>query len=216
MVAASNILSLKSRWLFFATTSKLALDKNQAEDIWKETETHYTEPHRYYHTLEHIRAMLFHFDDVAGEFENPEAVELAIWFHDIIYEGAPKKDEEESAELCLELIDESEISSRAAELILATITHSAEEADKDCALFLDIDLSILAAEPELYKNYTEWVRAEYNKIPDELFYPGRLQVMESFLKREQLFFAHPDRKAWEVQARVNIAAEIEALKVKVV
>lgn len=46
----------------------------------------YSKPSRVYHTLPHIVHCFLEFDSVKHFLKNPEAVELAIWFHDIVYE----------------------------------------------------------------------------------------------------------------------------------
>src|SRR5262245_66185655 len=46
----------------------------------------YAEPHRYYHTSRHIAECLAEVDHVRHLARDPVAVELALWFHDAIYE----------------------------------------------------------------------------------------------------------------------------------
>ncbi len=46
----------------------------------------YSEPHRKYHTLEHLDACLGNFALVRDQATHPSEVELALWFHDAIYE----------------------------------------------------------------------------------------------------------------------------------
>jgi predicted metal-dependent HD superfamily phosphohydrolase len=53
----------------------------------------YSEKRRFYHTVDHIDAMLTHFDGVKDIAERPEELELAIWFHDAIYKPLSKTNE---------------------------------------------------------------------------------------------------------------------------
>ena len=46
----------------------------------------YSEPHRKYHTLEHLDACRRNFALVRDQATHPSEVELALWFHDAIYE----------------------------------------------------------------------------------------------------------------------------------
>jgi len=59
----------------------------------------YSEPHRHYHNAQHITDCLKEFDSVRDAAQEPLAVELAIWFHDAIYNPRAGDNEERSAEL---------------------------------------------------------------------------------------------------------------------
>ena len=57
----------------------------------------YAEPHRHYHTLDHIRAVLEIVDRIGATARNPAALELAVWFHDVVYDTHAGDNEEQSA-----------------------------------------------------------------------------------------------------------------------
>ena len=59
--------------------------------------THYSEPHRAYHDANHIDECLAEFDSAKSEALNPNSVEFAIWFHDVIYNPRATDNEEQSA-----------------------------------------------------------------------------------------------------------------------
>src|SRR5262249_41743880 len=46
----------------------------------------YGEPGRYYHNLDHVRAVLHTIDELARLASEPAAVYLAAWFHDAVYD----------------------------------------------------------------------------------------------------------------------------------
>ena len=46
----------------------------------------YSEPHRRYHTLQHLAECFAAFDEIADLAQHPADVELALWFHDAIYD----------------------------------------------------------------------------------------------------------------------------------
>ena len=58
----------------------LAPDPGRAEAAYAGLVELYGEPHRHYHTLAHIRHCLRQFDLAAGLMDQPDAVELALWF----------------------------------------------------------------------------------------------------------------------------------------
>ena len=58
----------------------------------------YAEPHRHYHTLQHLDACFAHFDAVRHQAVHPEEVELALWFHDAVYEIRDPTNETKSAD----------------------------------------------------------------------------------------------------------------------
>ena len=97
------------------------------------------------------------------------------------------------------------------ELILSTI-HKEEPNNVEEAYIMDIDISILGSEPELYKAYTQKIRREYKLVPWFIYRKNRLKVMEMFLQREQLYFTDHFRSLFETQAIINIQKEINMLK----
>jgi len=79
------------------------------------------------------------------------------------------------------------------------------------ALFLDLDLSILGADEEVYDAYSRQIRKEYIHVPLSDYQHGRISVLKSFLKRDRLFFTshfHPH----EQKARENILQEVSSLE----
>ena len=55
------------------------------------------EPHRHYHTIDHLAAVLSIVDAQADEADDPQAVRLAAWFHDAVYDPRRTDNEELSA-----------------------------------------------------------------------------------------------------------------------
>jgi predicted metal-dependent HD superfamily phosphohydrolase len=175
------------------------------EDICK----HYTTPGRLYHTLDHIGAMLVTVDSLASFARNLNAVKLAVWLHDVIYDSRASDNEERSAEyaedLCSKLaIPEDRVVSS---LILKTKTHEAG-GDPDAQVLLDADLAILGASELAYCFYADQIRMEYVWVPEPDYRKGRRQVLDRFLARPRIFhfLVH-----LEESARRNIAGEITRL-----
>lgn len=171
------------------------------------------EPHRRYHTQAHLD-MTLRALEVTGALLDPEdrrIVELAIWFHDAVYDGVPGVDEEKSAVLAEESLPAS-LSEPVAWLVRCTATHEAEPGHPLAEPLIDADLSILGASPLRYKRYVHQVRDEYSHVSQEEWRLGRTQVLQALLAREQLFLTGAGKDQWEAQARENMSRELAALQ----
>jgi predicted metal-dependent HD superfamily phosphohydrolase len=182
------------------------------EELREDLLARWSETHRKHHTVTHLHEML----DAIGllaesgiEFDR-EAVELAAWFHDAIYEIGRDDNEDRSAELARELLSSSPVRDEVARLVLATKAHTVPEDDVNGAVLSDADLSVLGSEPLRYRRYAAAVREEYADVPDEVFKPARAQVLRALLEGP-LFHTAAGRERWEERARRNIADEISAL-----
>ena len=167
------------------------------KDILDLLKARYAEPHRRYHTLEHIEHCLREFDP--RQAREPEAVELAIWFHDAVYDTRRSDNEERSAAWLLELMPEAK---RAAELILATKHHRASTPDE--ALLVDVDLAILGQSKERFDRYEKQIREEYAWVPGLLFRRKRRKILRGFLERPFIYGTEAFRAKYEAAARANL------------
>ena len=196
-------------WALLA--AELELEPEPANDIGFDLAACHTEPHRHYHTMEHIEAVLVHLTDL--HMATPTA-RLAAFFHDAVYDPTRSDNEAQSAELAREVlvaVGRPEADDVAA-IVLATATHSLPaNAPRETAAFLDADLAILAARPDVYDTYAQRVRAEYAHITDNDFRSGRKAILEGFLGRDRLYFTTAGQAKFEVAARTNLRREIAAL-----
>src|SRR5262245_33859408 len=71
-----------------------ALGGKPATDLFDQVLARYDEPQRHYHTARHLDECFAQLDGARGLAERPAEVELALWFHDAIYE--PKKTDNEA------------------------------------------------------------------------------------------------------------------------
>lgn len=173
----------------------------------------YEEPHRRHHTTTHLTEVLDHVDALAAEADDAEAVRLAAWFHDAIYDPSAGDNEERSAELAERVL--TEIGGPVAEvarLVRLTATHDPAGTDRNGAVLCDADLAILAAEPARYAAYAAAVREEYAAVPDEAFRRGRAGVLRRLLDLPALFHTAAGRERWEETARHNLRAELLLLE----
>jgi predicted metal-dependent HD superfamily phosphohydrolase len=183
-------------------------------------ERRYAQPHRRYHTGQHIRAVLADgawIADAIGLAAADRAVlTLAACAHDVVYDARPGDDERASARWARRALDAAglgdPVGRRVERLVLATLTHEAPAGDDPvAAVLLDADLAILGAEPPAYDGYSRGVRGEYSRLPDHLWRAGRRDVLNSLLGRGSIFVTAPAAGRWESAARANVQRELGAL-----
>lgn len=186
-----------------------AVDPLLARRAFDDVSHRYSEPGRFYHTLDHVQTVLNTVESLSSSARNLNAVKLAVWLHDVIYDSKASDNEERSAEfaerLCHDLsIPEGRV---VASLILKTKTHDADD-DPDAKVLLDADLAILGANQRDYQNYAEQIRQEYTWVAEPEYRAGRRHVLTKFLARPTIFqyLSH-----LEEPARRNISAEIAQL-----
>src|SRR5882672_6695867 len=179
----------------------------------------YAAPHRHYHNLALIEALLGLARQHADALADAGAIEAAIWFHDAVYDTRRDDNEGKSAALATERLQGAtgdDRVRRVAAMIRATAGHQLPDfsdaaAAHDCALFLDMDLAILGAAPDAFAAYEEAVRREYAWVPEPLWVKGRGKVLESFLTRPAIYKSAPFRASHEAAARRNLAQSLAAL-----
>ena len=174
----------------------------------------YAEPHRRYHTAEHLRDVLVMIDELA-ETQDLFLVRLAAWFHDAVYAipVGQLSNEEASARLAIRRLAraglEQEDLNQVARLVRLTETHVPGARDPEGELLCDADLSILAAEPDAYARYVEQIRAEYATVPEQDFLARRLAILTELAGRE--IFRTSKGRRLTAAARVNLEAEMRTL-----
>jgi predicted metal-dependent HD superfamily phosphohydrolase len=181
-----------------------------------ELERRYSEPHRRYHTSEHIRAVLADAAWIADALmlttTDRALLALAACAHDVVYDARPGDDERASAQWARRALDGAGLGDdavlRVVQLILATLAHEAPQGDQVAAALLDADLAILGAEPSAYDGYSTAVRAEFSSVPDDLWRVGRQNVLSSLLGRGSIFITTPAIGRWESAARANVRREL--------
>lgn len=207
-----KIESLKEKWNSLTTEYKIS--KEISEKYFQIIVEKYSEKKRFYHNLTHIYSLLENAEKLKSSFQEYGTVCFAIWFHDIIYNTKRSNNEEKSAELAIKALGEMQIPNavieRVEKMIIATKTHNANALTSDGKLFLDLDLGILGASPEVYQAYYQAIRKEYSWVPYFLYRRSRKTVLGNFLAREHIFFSGEMAKLDEI-ARQNITKEIEIL-----
>lgn len=141
-------------------------------------------------------------------------IQVALWFHDAIYDTRSPHNEERSAAWATEVLAAAGASPQAQlrvrELVLAT-RHNAEPESADARLTVDIDLSILGAPPARFDEYEAQVRREYSWVPDPAFGQARAKILREFLARPSVYATEFFRECLEARARSNLARSLARL-----
>ena len=205
---------LRPRWL--ALMRSLDVSEAAAAESFADLAALYSGDGRYYHTLRHVEAMLGHIDDLRPLAEDFTAIELAAWFHDVIYDPKANDNEAQSAIYAGETLRglgfSRETQERVASLILDTTTHEPVENDIDAQILLDADLAPLAADVAIYDRDAAAIREEFAWVPEAEFRAGRAANLARFLDRPRLFQTDLFFEKLEDRARSNITREIGILR----
>lgn len=188
-------------------SSQLKLEKRHSEQLFILLFNAYTESQRYYHTVQHIVECLELFHKVDDKLSDPIAVELAIWFHDVVYDPQASDNEERSADLmksfCNELIDQEQLE-KVYQWIIATKKHYPSH-DQDLNYLLDIDLAILGSRPQRFAEYEHQIQQEYSWVEAELYKVKRAEVLNHFYQMKTLYQTEYFRNILENSAKNNLA-----------
>ena len=187
---------------------------NADQDLFDQLIACYSESHRHYHTLQHLQECLAHLENLKALAQRPAEVELALWFHDAIYQTGRKDNEEKSAEWAHDSALAAGLTSHSADRIFSLVLvtkHDALPDNNDAEVLGDIDLGILGAAPERFDEYERQVQEEYSWVPGPLYRRRRRKVLQGFLSRQTIYFTEPFRTLYEIQARDNIARSLGRL-----
>jgi len=171
----------------------------------------YAEPHRNYHTLQHLHECLDLLAPATAAAARPCEVEVALWFHDAIYDVRRSDNEERSADWASAAVAAAGVAAAIVErirsLVLAT-KHTGSPGSDDERLLVDIDLAILGAPAQRFAEYERQIRAESSWVPQPLFDEKRGAILRSFLDRERIFATPLFHSRFEAAARVNLARAV--------
>lgn len=182
-------------------------------------EAAYAEPARAYHHVGHVAEVLRHYGEVAcgPGWRRPREVALAVLYHDAVYVPGRSDNEARSARLAATEVErwlpgEGIDVARVAGLIELTARHGSfmpgdfTGADAgDTRHFLDCDMAILGAAPEVFDAYDAGIAEEYSRVvPKWIYRRKRRQFLASLLDRERIFLSDFFHLRLEVRARANL------------
>ncbi|WP_343639853.1 N-methyl-D-aspartate receptor NMDAR2C subunit [Roseateles sp.] len=173
--------------------------------------TRYAEPQRKYHTRQHLEECLALFEEVIALAPHPAEVEMALWFHDAVYDVKGSGNEERSADWAHRALIEAGVDAASADrvrqLVLVT-KHDGVPSSPDEQVLVDIDLAILGAERQRFDEYERQIREEYGFVPGFLFRRKRKQILKTFLDRPVLYSTPALRERLDARARENLRRAI--------
>lgn len=189
--------------------------RSSPASVFDELTQAYHQPHRAYHSLDHIRDCLAQFDLVRHLAQFLDEVEFALWCHDVIYDPHAADNEAQSAAWATRILREAAVANevivRVTTLILATQHHMLPD-DPDAALVADIDLSILGRPVVEFDRYEAAIRQEYEWVPEAAYRQARLRILEGFAAQPAIYQTAFFQARYEAQARSNLARSIQHLQ----
>ncbi|TFV90623.1 metal-dependent phosphohydrolase [Blastococcus sp. CT_GayMR16] len=199
----------------FDAWAELAGDSPTSRTEWAAVVAAWSEPHRRYHDLAHLAAVLGLIGELAGAADDPAAVRLAAWYHDIAYEPERTDNEQVSAARARVglrgLVPDGRVD-EVERLVLLTAGHDPAPDDANGAVLCDADLAVLAGPPDAYATYASAVREEYGHLSDEEFTAGRIAVLEHLLALPALYRTPEAARQWADRAAANMTAELALLR----
>ena len=199
----------------FDAWAALTGDSPTSRTEWSALVAAWSEAHRRYHGLAHLAAVLGLVGELADAADDPGAVALAAWYHDVAYDPERDDNEQVSADRARAglrgLVPEARVE-EVARLVLLTAGHDAGPDDANGAVLCDADLAVLASPPDAYAAYASAIRAEYGHLSDEQFTAGRIAVLERLLALPRLYRLPAVTGEWTPRARANLSAELALLR----
>lgn len=166
----------------------------------------YSEPQRFYHRLTHIEHCLALIEKISSELQSPEALELAIWYHDVIYQPGAKDNEQLSADLFMTTSDgvfDDNLRDTVYQHIMATVHDGSEVNHADTIYMLDIDLSSFGRPWAEFIQDSDNLRLEMKHWPDDAFYRRQTRFQDKLFGQPRFFKSDYFYDNYEAQARQN-------------
>lgn len=167
----------------------------------------YNESQRHYHTLDHIEHCLSIFDQCKSLATSPDALEIAIWFHDVIFTPGEPDNEARSADLYQELstgVHSVKFRALVGRLIIATLHDGCSLDDSDAGYMVDIDLSSFGLPWEDFLRDGQHLREESAQLSDAEYYRRQGDFQARLFSRPRFYQTEFFCQRYEQQARDNL------------
>lgn len=205
-VGNGHLAELHARFVALWHRCRKSGKAEDAETAWQDLCDRYGESHRRYHNLRHVHFCLKQMDLVASLMDDPDAGEMSIWYHDVIYEPCARDNEKCSAGFfAWYSIDHfaAEFVANVQHLILAT-EHPDVVTEGDACYITDIDLSGFALPWEGFCRDNDSLRAEQDGLSDASYHAGTRHFLINLFARPRIFRTDFFHELYEEQARSNI------------
>jgi predicted metal-dependent HD superfamily phosphohydrolase len=196
---------------FAALVARLGGSADASAETFARLHERWASPDRSYHGVEHLADCVRELDGAGAGAEIADVVELALWYHDAVYEPRRRDNEERSAEL---LFADAAVlgipratAEAAAALVRATEIGGPMQSTGDTAtdLIRDVDLSILGRDVLRFMDYEYAVGEEYAHVPALCYQLGRGRFLASLLATPAIYRTAHFRRRYEERARFQIA-----------
>ncbi len=204
-----NVERFRALWRRCSQT----IGNNDVDEIHALLIRHYGESWRRYHTQAHLQHCLKYFDKARAHMESPDEVEMALWFHDAVYDVRGNDNELMSAQLFTRAADgflTSRCLQRVFELIMIT-EHCDPPSAGDERYIVDIDLSSFGLPWDEFSHDSANVRAEFPHLDDDEYNRRQLKFFRHLLSRPHFYASEFFRERYEKVARANLARRMAEL-----
>ena len=184
----------------------VAEESDYAALVYEKLAAMYGESWREYHTMAHIDCCLEYFDRCQHVASDPDAIEMAIWFHDCIYEVGAQDNEARSRDWFLDVSNrhlDSDFRNVVDILIMDTV-HRTEPETSDGKLLADIDLTSFGLPWEHYMRDGDNVRREMALDTDPDKGGNKFAFLDALLTRPSIYFSPYYKEHFEAGARKNL------------
>ena len=202
----------------------LGLTEIDASALVAELKRKHEEPHRHYHTWEHVVELLDHLFDAAVELglsdDEIGLLGTAALTHDAVYEVDStnyRNNEIRSSEYAKRALESRNVTPAKIGAVCRMVRETAhssrsEPTDRLSALLHDLDLAVLAAEPARYALYVADIVTEFGIYPGREFAAKRLEILRSWLADDSLYVSEYGKSRFLERARKNVAEEIAKIE----
>ncbi|MGR3983936.1 MAG: hypothetical protein OD817_01565 [Gammaproteobacteria bacterium] len=188
-------------------------DEAAAGAVFAELAERYAEPHRHYHTAAHIDECLARMDLAtasAAPFD-ADRVELAIWFHDVIYTAGAFDNEARSAGWFAAKAEAAGCSENSSEHVMRHIldtAHREPPRNADAKLVVDVDLSGMGMDAEAFWRDGRNIRKESADLSDAEFSRRQGIFLRQLVSRKRIYSTPFFYVRCEAPARRNIQSAL--------
>lgn len=210
-LAKDRFLALISRNLPEGLDGAVDLDS-----LWLDLSNYYAQDFRRYHTLSHLLFCLSNLDKCKESLISPDQVEMAIWYHDIIYVPGSPDNEKESRDYFIAKLGRylpDEFQSGVCDLIMVTDLKN-KPATPDQQYMCDIDVSSFGLDWQLFLHDSrDLYKEEVGPETEPLNYIARkIRFFEAVIEHPPIFYTEFFRELYEDKANANISRFLKLLE----